>query len=162
MISGRLWWMTTGHAGSAVLRSMVHSGVETWRRRRVALWGRVGVRKVVTGNCHVIGVPWDLLEWHEVKRKVGYGESGYWMQQRARWSLSRAGCLLCVYDIQASLRFLIILQRWCSQTCRPVLKHGPRSLTCMRVYGEMKNHERNESEMYHTIHAWILIYKSAE
>jgi hypothetical protein len=34
-----------------------------------------------------------------------------------------------------------------SRSYRPVLKHGPRSLTCMRVSGCFETHVRNESEV---------------
>ena len=34
----------------------------------------------------------------------------------------------------------------CRQPIRPVLKHGPRSLTCARVNGRCEPHRRNESE----------------
>ena len=38
------------------------------------------------------------------------------------------------------------LRRICRHPVRPVLKHGPRSLTCARVIGLYETHRRNESE----------------
>ena len=46
---------------------------------------------------------------------------------------------------RAGLRAPLRLGRWHNGPLPPVLKHGPRSLTCMRVFG-WQTHGRNESE----------------
>ena len=45
------------------------------------------------------------------------------------------------------------LGRWRNGFKRPVLKHGPRSLTCSRVFG-WKTRARNESERLGPLFAW--------
>ena len=46
----------------------------------------------------------------------------------------------------AGVRPRTCLGCWRNGFKRPVLKHGPRSLTCLRVFG-CKTHARNESEI---------------
>ena len=46
------------------------------------------------------------------------------------------------------------LRRICRHPVRPVLKHGPRSLTCAQVIGLYEPHRRNESEGGHWPFRW--------
>ena len=71
-----------------------------------------------------------------VYRVVGAGKG---------WFARGSSCWHKVRPVEQSFECSFIFPRnWGSQTCRPVLKHGPRSLTCMRVLncgivlGEMK------------------------
>ena len=73
-----------------------------------------------------------------------------------RWECGISGCVIAQCWIQrrgsrnaarlmAGLRTPSCLGCWRNGSKRPVLKHGPRSLTCMRVFG-WQTHTRNESE----------------
>lgn len=55
--------------------------------------------------------------------------------------------LIC--DRRGAGRACIVCQGWwqvCRHSTRPVLKHGPRSLTCARVIGRYETQRRSESE----------------
>src|SRR6202022_619316 len=69
-----------------------------------------------------------------------------WKKFRGMW-LFRECYSLCSYTV-IDMEWYSML-RWClcwhNGFKRPVLKHGPRSLTCLQVFG-WKTHARNESD----------------
>ena len=58
-----------------------------------------------------------------------------------------SGCVIASYRIRRLGVRNAFVGCWRNGFKRPVLKHGPRSLTCARVFG-WKTHTRNESESW--------------
>ena len=63
----------------------------------------------------------------------------------ARWSRCLDNMLIKCYVRRIGWVLLLCLGCWQNGFKRPVLKHGPRSLTTMRVFGWFKPEMRNES-----------------
>jgi hypothetical protein len=75
------------------------------------------------------------------QRRLCPSEKGLRDVAHLRGSVITLGVMRCVGPRSADS----VLGRWRNGSKRPVLKHGPRSLTSMRVFG-CKARPRNESE----------------
>ena len=82
----------------------------------------------------------SALVWRRVS--VGFAR---WRKVRGTWLPSGSVITLNVIQCGEAEVCGFILGRWRNGSKRPVLKHGPRSLTSMRVFG-CKARTHNESE----------------
>ena len=93
-----------------------------------------------------------LAVWERLRRDVNFHACSAGLSGPGRLCPfgSRGGdCLQCLLTVRLLGRGVGHALRsgcWCSNGCiRPVLKHGPRSATCVRVL-EWKTRRRNEGE----------------
>ena len=126
----------------------------TWNCQKGNVWNQYCMQEF---SCDLLQCPFLFTSQHQFD--LEYKAKGRWPSGVIAFSHALNWTEVCSFGLGC----------WRNGFKRPVLKHGPRSLTCMRVFG-WQTLMRNESEkvgflwMHHrprqiiTISAWVWAY----